>query len=445
MALVIEAASLPVDAVAVLVACLLGAALVSSIETSLVGISEARVRAAVAERLPGAQALSYWVREPGRVLMTLQLVRISLVLGSGLWIWRELGPVTTSSEQILVTVGLAIAVLMVSYLVPRALAKPHALRWAISTIRVVRVLSFVLAPLVWPLGALVRGVGRLAGGSSSTAAAFWTPDEITRLSADAETATLGKRSKELLRSIIEFSDTVIREIMVPRTEMVAVEVQSSAREIRTLVSEGGHSRVPVYEETVDNIVGVLHIKDLFATLLSLPSDGAEHSLNLRGSVRPTFYVPEVMKISELLREFQRRKTHMAIVVDEYGGTAGVVTLEDVIEEIVGEIQDEYDVEEKQFRVLADNKLLADGRVSIWDLEEALSIDFPDDADYETLAGFIMSRTGYLPRPGAVITWGQFRFTIKEADEKRIATVEIERKKIGDVRPEEKPGTSTGFR
>ncbi len=422
-----------------LVGFLLLAGFISSVETALVGLSEARVRAAVAAKMPGASALSYWVREPGRVLMTLQLLRISLVLAAGLWMWRELGPEAQPADIALAMVGLAIVVLTVSYLVPRALAKPRDLKWAIATIRLVRILSFLLAPIVWPLGALVRSVGRLAGGSSSSAAAFWTPDEITRLSAEAETATLGKRGKELLSSIIEFSDTVIREIMVPRTEMVAVEVTSTADDIRRLIIEGGHSRIPVYEETIDNIVGVLHVKDLFSAVLEPGNRGSE-PVDLRASVRPTFYVPEVMKISELLREFQRRKTHMAIVVDEYGGTAGVVTLEDVIEEIVGEIQDEYDVEEKQFRVLADNKILADGRVSIWDLEEALGIDFPDDAEYETLAGFIMSRTGYLPRPGAVVSWGLFRFTIKEADEKRIATVEIERKKP-EARAEPRPTSS----
>jgi len=216
---------------------------------------------------------------------------------------------------------------------------------------------------------------------------------------------------------------------VPRTEMIAVAVIASADEVRHTLHEGGHSRIPVYETTLDHIVGILYVKDVSARL----SGGVEPAdFDLLKLVRPTFYVPEVMKISDVLREFQRRKTHMAIVVDEYGGTAGLVTLEDIIEEIVGEIHDEYDVEEKQFRVLPDNKIIADGRVSLWDLEEALGVEFPEDGTYETLAGFITARVGYLPEPGTVVSWNNLRFTVKEADDRRVGMVEIERRKVETV-------------
>jgi putative hemolysin len=241
----------------------------------------------------------------------------------------------------------------------------------------------------------------------------------------ATPAPLDARGADLFLTLSEFSGTVIREIMVPRTEMVALAQSASRLEVQQLVLEAGHSRLPVFDDTIDNIVGVLHVKDLFVARLHAEATGESAVFSLAEMVRPTFYVPEVMKISELLRDFQRRKTHLAIVVDEYGGTAGVVTLEDIIEEIVGEIQDEYDVEEKQFRVLGD-KIIADGRVSIWDIEEALGVEFPDDADYETLAGFLMSRTGSLPEPGMIINWGQYRFLIKEANAKRVRTVEIDK-------------------
>ncbi len=395
---------------------------------ALVGLTEPRVRAAIADKVVGAQHLTFWLNEPGRVLTTLALLRTSLVLGAAFAAWACASVYLPELPAFALAVTVAVAVLLLSNLLPRTVTKPRALSWAILTILPVRALCFLLFPVVWPLGLLVRLVGRLAGAAPGWSGAFWTPDEIGRLAVDAETGALGKRGKELLSSIIEFADTVIREIMVPRTEMVSIEVKSSPAEVKRIIVEAGHSRVPVYEETIDNIVGVLHVKDLFNTLLG---NGAEPSdFNLQAAVRPTFYVPEVMKISELLREFQRRKTHMAIVVDEYGGTAGVVTLEDVIEEIVGEIQDEYDIEEKQFRVLPDNKIIADGRVSIWDLEKALAVDFPDEGDYETLAGFIVSHAGYLPTAGTVISWGGLRFTVKEADAKRIATVEIERSKKG---------------
>jgi putative hemolysin len=408
--------------------CLLGTMLVSTIEASFAGISEARVRAAMVSKVPGAQRLQAWLNESGRILTTLSLLRLSGVLGAGLAAWRLADGSVSGLSLLWFVPAAAMVVLLFGYLLPRSFAKPRSLPLAIATIRFVRALTYLLLPVTWPLRLVLRLLAPLLRMSSTWNAAFWTPDEIERLAVEAETTALGQRGKELLHSIIEFSDTVIREIMVPRTEMVAIEASSPSEEVLRTIIEAGHSRVPVYEETIDNIAGVLHVKDLFNSLCSWPAEGQAPKFDLRSRVRPTFYVPEVMKISELLKEFQRRKTHMAIVVDEYGGTAGVVTLEDIIEEIVGDIQDEYDVDEKQFRVLADNKVIADGRVNIWDLEQALGVKFPEQNDYETLAGFLMSRAGHLPRPGTVIQWGGLRFTIKEANDKRIGTVEIERKK-----------------
>ena len=287
-------------------------------------------------------------------------------------------------------------------------------------------LTGMLVPFTWFLSVSGRWLGRLLRMPPEEAGPFWTPDELTRLTTHATASSLGEGGEDLFLSIIEFSDTVIREIMVPRTDMVAVPITASREELQQVVLDAGHSRVPVYDDTIDNIVGILHVKDLFLFYIrAMTRPNVKETFSLKTLLRATFYVPEVMKISELLREFQRRKTHMAIVVDEYGGTAGVVTLEDIIEEIVGEIHDEYDVEEKQYRVVGD-KIIADGRVSIWDLEEALGVEFPSDGDYETLAGFLMSRTGTLPETGMTIDWENWRFVVKEANEKRIGTVEIER-------------------
>ena len=191
----------------------------------------------------------------------------------------------------------------------------------------------------------------------------------------------------------------------------------------------------MYHETIDNVIGILHVKDFFRASVRLSENGSEGgtvvsdwrdtSINMKDLLRPAFYVPESMQISELLREFQRRKTHLAVVVDEYGGTAGVVTLEDILEEIVGEIQDEYDIEERQYRLLPNNKILADGRVPLDDLQEVLHTELPEDTGFETLAGFLLSLAGYLPEVGSIIEWKDLKFTIKEANEKRIAMVEVE--------------------
>ncbi len=411
-----------------LVLLIVATALVSSIDAALAGISEARAREAIERKLPNAQTLNLWLESPGRLLVTLHLLRLFFVVFLVLAALQiEAAAAARIPPYVTVTL-VAVLVLTLGVLVPRALGKRFALPWACATIRIVRVLSIVLLPVVWPAAFLMRivayGIGVPAPARRS--AAFWTPDEQAIMSATANAAALDGSNQDLLRSIIEFSDTVIREIMVPRTEMVGLGATATPEDVRRTVIEAGHSRIPVYEETLDQIVGVLYVKDMVASPPDFPGSAESNAFNLKSYVRRTFYVPEVMKISELLREFQKRKTHMAIVVDEYGGTAGLVTLEDIIEEIVGEIQDEYDVEEKQFRVLADRKVIADGRVSLWELEEPLGVEFPDSGNYETLAGFLTARVGYLPQKGATVTWADLVFTVKEANEKRIATVEIER-------------------
>ena len=409
-----------------ILSCLLAAGLAAAMETALVGLPTPRAEAVMAMRLRGVAHLQLWLRFPHEVLATLHTVRSVLTLTAGYlaFTWPPgVGPPWPSWLSVPM---LALASLGVSHVVPRTLAKRYPVQVARHGMWLLVALTYLLWPLIRPLSALSRLIGRLVERRVATATAhgpFWTPDELHRVTVDAHAASLGERTEDLFSSIIEFSDTVIREIMVPRTDMIVMPLTTTYAEVQQLVLEARHSRMPVYDETIDHISGILHVKDLVSALVRGDSD-----LDIKMMLRPTFYVPEIMKISELLREFQRRKTHLAIVVDEYGGTAGVVTLEDIIEEIVGEIQDEYDVEEKQFRVLSDNKLIADGRVSIWDIEEALGVEFPNDADYETLAGFLLSRTGALPETGTVITWKLLRFTIKEANEKRVGMVEIEKTK-----------------
>ena len=400
--------------------------MISSLETALVGLPESTIRNAVETGRKNAKNLLFWTEGPERILGSLYLLRLVFLICAGVIAFHEAEAFSGGWFAWLGALGASVLALLISHLIPRALAKRFALEWALRTINFVRFLNMLLLPIVWPLTYISKQFTRFSGSTSEGTTAFWTSDELGELSNKARMQVLGLEGRELYLSIAEFSDTVIREIMVPRTEVVAIPIESIYDDVRGVILEAGHSRIPVYEETVDNVVGLLHIKDLFVLELSQDDWNPESDFELHALLRSTFYVPEVMKIGELLREFQRRKTHMAIVVDEYGGTAGVVTLEDIIEEIVGEIQDEYDVEEKQCRMIGDGKIVADGRVNISDLHEQTGLGLPEDDSYETLAGFLMARSGYLPEQGAVLKWQGWRFTIKEANEKRIGMVEIDR-------------------
>jgi CBS domain containing-hemolysin-like protein len=226
---------------------------------------------------------------------------------------------------------------------------------------------------------------------------------------------------------------VVKEIMVPRTRMVALDRDAPRDEIVRVVTENPYSRMPVYEGSADNIVGILMVRDIVLEIARGPGP-----IPWERVLKPAFFVPEQMKVSRLLKEMQRRKTHLAVVVDEFGGTSGVVTLEDVLEEIVGEIQDEGDAEAAPVRSVGNGVWMADATVPLRELEEFIdretgvepgtrgTLRFPDEGDYETLGGYVTATAGRVPAVGAHVDLEGFRFTVRGADDRRVTRVEIAR-------------------
>ncbi|OPX33318.1 MAG: hypothetical protein B1H40_00290 [Candidatus Latescibacteria bacterium 4484_181] len=239
--------------------------------------------------------------------------------------------------------------------------------------------------------------------------------------AESEEGVIEKVEKEMIRNIFEFSETSVKEVMVPRIDMVCAEISIGLQELIALISEAGHSRIPVYEETVDNIQGIIYAKDL------LPILGRSEKWEIRKIMREPYFVPENKKIDEMLREFKAKKIHMAVVVDEYGGTAGLVTLEDLIEEIVGEIQDEYDTEEQLYRWVDKETLLADAKIDIHDLNELLGADLPRNG-FETLGGFIYNHLGSIPQQGETLEFKNLEMSIQQVNGQRITKVKIVKKR-----------------
>ncbi len=263
---------------------------------------------------------------------------------------------------------------------------------------------------------------KVIGGDLAKLGPFVTLEDIEfMIEVGKQEGVIKKSEEEMFLNIFEFSDTIIREIMIPRTDMVAISANKSYGELVQLVINKGYSRLPVYGKTVDDILGVLYAKDLLAYV-----NADNKSFDIHKILRKCFFVPETMKISTLLQEFKKRKIHLAIVVDEYGGTSGLVTFEDIIEELVGEIQDEYDMEEKQVKPLGSGKYLVDARISIFDINETLKMDLPEADDYETLGGFLISRIGHLPSTGTKFKYNTYLFTVKDATEKSLLKVEVEK-------------------
>jgi len=234
-------------------------------------------------------------------------------------------------------------------------------------------------------------------------------------------STLDQGEREMIYSIFHFSETMTKEIMVPRMDVLALDVNTTIREARQEFISAGHSRVPVYDDTIDNVIGLLYAKDLLAVV-----DGDDTILNQRHLVRPAYFVPEAKKVDELLTEMQSRGVHMALVVDEYGGVAGVVTLEDIVEEIVGEIRDEYDQGEVQlYERLPEGGYLIQGRATIDEFNEITGLDLSDEYA-DTLGGYIYGQLGRVPQPGEVVRNDNFDFTVEEVVARRILKVKVQK-------------------
>jgi magnesium and cobalt transporter len=245
--------------------------------------------------------------------------------------------------------------------------------------------------------------------------------EILQLASEGQAeGVVNPEEMEMIESVIEFGDLSAGEIMTPRTDIVGIEAASTQEECRKTIVAAGHSRIPVYEETQDRIIGVLYAKDL------LSIDPAESEFSLRRLMRKALFVPETKPLGDLLKEFKTQKVHMAIVLDEYGGTAGLVTIEDLLEEIVGEIADEYELAEPDMlRRLDPRTVEVDARMYIDDLNDALDITLPEDEDYDTVGGFVFSTLGYIPDSGEEFDYHGLHFTIVEAEERKINLIRLQ--------------------
>ncbi len=248
-----------------------------------------------------------------------------------------------------------------------------------------------------------------------------TTDEIHELiEASEEEGLVNEEESEMIRSIFSLRSTVVREVMVPRTDMACVSAEATVQELLETIISCGHSRIPVFETTTDNIIGLLYAKDL---LKFWGEDRAR--VQVRAIMRPPYFIPETKNLEQLLQEFKRKRVHLAIVIDEYGGVAGLVTIEDLIEEIVGDIQDEYDQEEALFEINADGSITADARMPVEDLEKHFDMEIERDK-FDTIGGLIFHLTGKIPAAGDVIDGAGLRLTILDADERKIKKVCVAR-------------------
>ena len=334
------------------------------------------------------------------------------------------------------SIALPVAFILITFLLivfgelaPKALAIQHSQSTTLAVAFPLWFFYLIFSPAIVALNWTANQVLRLFGIRPASEAEHSHSGEELRflLEQGREGGTIEQEEHELIENVFEFGETTVREIMVPRTSIAAIEVTSSRSALVNLLVEGGYSRIPVYEDSLDNIIGVVHAKDLITLM--------EHRdlIILRDLLRPAFFVPETKPIDDLLREFQRRKVHLAIVVDEFGSTAGLVTMEDVLEELVGEIQDEHDSENHDIEKVSDQTYIINAALSISDVNDHINeFELPEGNDYTSVGGFINKWLGRIPEVNEIFEYDTLRMTVLKTDNHHVAQVKIE--KLSDVTP-----------
>lgn len=319
-----------------------------------------------------------------------------------------------------VLVPVALLVYIIGDLVPSVLGNALADQAVSLVTSIIRPVMFVFSPLVALLVRLGKAIANLTGGEEPGKAV--TEEEIMSLvNVGQRGGTIEDEEKEMIYSVLQFGETLAREVMVPRPDVTAIEIDQPLREALAKFIESGHSRIPVYEEEIDNIQGLLYAKDLLTLLYN-----GDQEATIRSIMRPAYFVPETKRADMLFKEMQERKVHLAVIVDEYGGTAGLVTIEDLVEEIVGDIKDEFDEnEEAEYIQLGEHEYLVDGGLNLDDLNEMMDIDLPTD-EADSLGGYIYSQLGRVPQVGETIVEAEHLVTmrIEGVDNRRIRKVHI---------------------
>jgi len=309
-------------------------------------------------------------------------------------------------------------------MIPKTFALNNTERVALLVVRPVSVLTILIYPLTYIFIRIANAFIRVFGGRTKKAGPFLTEEEIkTMVTVGEEEGVIEEEEKEMIHSIFEFGDTVVREVMTPRVDMVAVRSSSSLDEVMDKIIREGHSRIPVYEDSLDNIVGFIYAKDLLIKQKRTDIKEEEEENGLKKMFRPAYFIPESKRVSELLKELQEKKVHMAIVLDEFGGTAGLVTIEDLLEEIVGEIFDEYDLEEALVEPINEHSYRIDARAYLDEVGEMLEVEFPEDVG-DTLGGLVYNLVGHIPSMGEKVRFRNLDFFVEKVVGRRILKVII---------------------
>jgi CBS domain containing-hemolysin-like protein len=398
---------------------LLIAAFMALAETAISRLSRVKAHHLIEQKRPGAQTLLKIVSDPAPFLNIVLLVTLlAHVTGTALATRAAIDAFGSGGEAVAVA-AMTFAIFVFAEVAPKTFSVQNPERAALFMARPIYLLGRGLQPVGRLLILIANTIISPLPGKTLPRGPFVTEEEIRHMVDVAEEEEeIEEEERELIHSVFEFGDTVVREVMVPRPDMVTARAGASLGEVLDVILRAGYSRIPIYEGDNDNITGVLYAKDLLKRMHEARGEGKVSSL-----ARAPLFVPEQKKVSELLREMQQQRVHMAIVIDEYGGTAGLVTIEDVIEEIVGEIVDEYDQEEPLVEPVDENTIRVDAKLPIDDVNELLEVELPHE-EWDTVGGLVFGLTGRVPVPGEIVRYDSLEFVTERVAGRRIQKVVI---------------------
>ena len=389
-------------------------------ETALMSLSKIRIRHMVEEKVMGAKLVEKLLEEPNKLLGAILIGNNIVNIGASSLATNVTAKLLGGSEASIAisTFGMTILVLIFGEITPKSIAKQKSESVSLFVSRPIRLCVIIFKPFV----AIFTGISslfiRLFGGDPKATEPFITEEELkTMVGVSEEEGVLEDVEKEMIFNVFDFADMQVKDVMVQRVDVTAIDSEATYDEILEVVKKEQFSRIPVYNENIDDVIGILNVKDLII------ADQSSENFKVADYVREPFYTFEFKKIAEVFNEMKKTRTPMAVVLDEYGGTVGIITMEDIIEEIVGEIEDEYDDENNMIQVIKEDEYIVDGSAKLHDISELIGVNMESE-ELDSVGGLIIEELGRIPENKEEVLINDLRFVVEELDKNRIKKVRI---------------------
>ena len=405
--------------IVLLIILLIGSGLFSASETALMSLSKIKMRHMEEDGVKGAKLVSTLIEDSNRLLTSI-LIGNNIVNIAATSITTSLFTAMLGAQGVAIATGLmTVLVLIFGEITPKTISANNPEKASLVVAKPIKFFVTILTPIVWIFNIITKVIFKLFGVDDKGVKPFITEEELkTMVNVSHEEGLLEMEEREIINNVFEFGDMQAKEAMVQRLDIVAIDMEDSYEEIIDLFKTEKLSRMPVYEETIDDIIGILNIKDIIFL-----SDEEIENFDIKKYMREAFFTYEFKKITQLLEEMKKDKSQMAIVVDEYGGTAGLITIEDLVEVIVGDIEDEYDEEEDEIQVISPNEFLVDGSTKISDVNEILNIELESE-EFDSIGGYIIGYIRHIPEENEIIEMDNIKFNIESVDKNRIKKIRI---------------------